>query len=309
MSTDLPLANRREGKVRDVYEGSTTAGQPAMVIVASDRISAYDVVMPNGIPGKGQVLTQIAAFWFQEIQNQLGDAVKHHLISTDPNDIAGLSAEQRAALTGRVMVGERCRVVPIECVVRGYLAGSGWKEYQQTQSVCGVKLPAGLKQCERLPEPIFTPATKAEEGHDENISYEQACAIVGEDVMQPLRDMSMKIYDIGHAAALERGVILADTKFEFGFPLDRDETSPILIDEALTPDSSRFWPADVYEPGRDQDSFDKQYVRNFLEGLVAQGQWSKQPPGPALPDDVVENTLAKYVQAFRQLTGRDPQLG
>ncbi|WP_184679224.1 phosphoribosylaminoimidazolesuccinocarboxamide synthase [Algisphaera agarilytica] len=303
MQSDLPLDNHRQGKVRDVYDATTTDGQPVTLLIASDRLSAFDVVMPTGIPDKGRVLTQLSKFWFAKIGQELGDRLSHHLISTDANDIAGLDEAQRAALRGRVMLGRRCEVVPIECVARGYLAGSGWKEYQKTQSVCGVALPEGLQQCEKLPSPIFTPATKAEEGHDENISFERACELVGEELMTTLRDLTLTLYQLGHDHAAKHGIILADTKFEFGIPVDSESKQPILIDEAMTPDSSRFWPADDYEVGRDQSSFDKQYVRNHLQALVDAGQWGKEPPGPALPDDVVANTANKYRQAYEVLTG------
>lgn len=306
LRTDLPLDGRRQGKVRDIYQCQTTSGEPALLIIASDRVSAFDVVMANGIPGKGAVLTQISTFWFEMIAEHFGDKLEHHLISTDPADVAGLTKEQIGPLKGRVMVGRRCQVVPIECVVRGYLAGSGWKEYQQNQSVCGIKLPAGLKQCDRLPEPIFTPATKEDEGHDENISFQRACELEGEPLMTKLKALSIAIYNMAHAYAAKRGIILADTKFEFGVPLDGGD--PILIDEALTPDSSRFWPADEYAPGRDQPSFDKQYVRNYLQVLVDEGRWDKQPPGPELPEEVVNNTLKKYLQAYKELTGGEPSV-
>ncbi len=302
---DLPLPRHRKGKVRDVYDATLRDGTPATLLVASDRLSAFDVVMPTGIPHKGRVLTQLAAFWFKHIGRTLGHELPHHLLSTSADDIADLDDAQRQSLRGRVMLGRRCEVVPIECVVRGYLAGSGWKEYQATQSVCGVALPPGLRQCDRLPEPIFTPATKAAEGHDENISYERACDLVGEPLMRTLRTMSLRVYQLGHDHAAKRGIILADTKFEFGLPLDRDDKSPILIDEVMTPDSSRFWPADDYEPGRDQASFDKQFVRNHLQTLVDQGKWDKTPPGPELPTPVVQQTAAKYIQAYETLTGRE----
>ncbi len=305
MRTDLPFKGRRQGKVRDIYEVTTTAGEPALLIVATDRISAFDVVMRNGVPGKGVVLTQISTFWFDLIAKHFGDRLKHHLISTDPADVAGLSPKQIEQLKGRVMIGRRAKVVPIECVVRGYLAGSGWQEYQASQSVCGVALPAGLKQCEKLPELIFTPSTKEDEGHDENISFAKACELVGEPLMRKLSGLSIEIYKMAHDYAQERGIILADTKFEFGLPIQGDSEEPILIDEALTPDSSRFWPADQYQPGRDQPSMDKQYVRNYLQDLVDDGRWDKIPPGPKLPDEVITNTLAKYRQAYSELTGRE----
>ena len=305
MQTDLPLPAKRQGKVRDIYEVSLDDGTDAIVMIATDRISAFDVVMSNGVGGKGVVLTQISRFWFEMVAQKLAGRCSHHLISTDPADIPGLSDEQIETLRGRVMVGKRTEVIPIECVVRGYLAGSGWKEYQQSQTVCGIELPAGLGQCAELPEPIFTPATKEQTGHDENISFERACQIAGDELMTKLRDLSLAIYSMGHAHARERGIILADTKFEFGQTADGDL---LLIDEVLTPDSSRFWPADQYQPGRDQDSFDKQYVRNYLETVVTAGQWDKTPPGPQLPQDVVRNTLNKYLEAYTALTGQSLDL-
>ena len=308
-STDLPLPGRRQGKVRDIYNLPAASGQPArMLIIASDRISAFDVVMPTPIPGKGSLLTEISLHWFDLIRGL--NIVEDHLISTKPSDVPGLNESQRAQLDGRMMLVKGAKVVPIECVVRGYLAGSGWNEYKQTQSVCGVKLPKGLRQCDRLPEPIFTPATKEEVGHDENIDFERASEIAGREVMTKLRDISVKIYNAAAKHAEARGIILADTKFEFGWALDGSDSGGgkptsklILIDEVLTPDSSRFWPADEYEPGRDQNSFDKQYLRNYLLELVAAGTWHKQPPGPPLPDDIVRNTLAKYVDARDRLFG------
>ena len=305
MGTDLPLPGRRQGKVRDIYELTLDDGADALLIVASDRISAFDVVMTNGIPGKGVVLTQLSAFWFERIAATLGDRIHHHLLSTEAADIPGLDAAQAAALRGRVTIGRRTEVVPIECVVRGYLAGSGWKEYQRSQSVCGVSLPPGLGQCARLPEPIFTPATKAASGHDENISFERACALVGADLMHALRELSLAMYRMGHDHAAGRGIILADTKFEFGRAADG---TLLVIDEVLTPDSSRFWPADRYEAGRDQESYDKQYVRNYLEELVAAGRWDKTPPGPQLPETVVRQSLARYLEAYRALTGANLDL-
>lgn len=306
MTTDLPLPNKREGKVRDVYDCTLKDGTEALLLVATDRLSAFDVVMPNGPAGKGKLLTQMSAWWFEQIKEKLGYKLQTHVLSTDPTDIAGLSDEQIEQLQGYVMIGRKTKVVPIECVVRGYLAGSGWKEYQQNQQVCGVALPAGLRQCEKLAEPIFTPATKAEQGeHDENISFERACALVGTLKMEVLRDHSLAIYQVAHDYAAQRGIILADTKFEFGVPLDAKGDTPILIDEVLTPDSSRYWSAAHYEAGRDQDSYDKQYVRNYLETLVVDGRWDKQAPGPVLPSDVLTNTTKKYEEAFEILTGHE----
>jgi phosphoribosylaminoimidazole-succinocarboxamide synthase len=312
MSTHLPLSQRRQGKVRDVYEGQLSRpvgthpqGTPVVVLIASDRLSAFDVVMPDGIPGKGELLTQVAAFWFDMIGRTFAGQFEHHLISTNPDDLDGLSAADRDALRGRIMLARRTQVVPIECVVRGYLAGSGWSEYRKTQRICGEELPAGLVQSAKLPEPIFTPATKEAAGHDENITFARACEIVGRERMTTLRQWSIAIYRMAHDHAAPRGILVADTKFEWGIPLDSAAASPILIDEALTPDSSRFWPAGEYEPGHDQPSFDKQYVRNYLQALVDSNRWNKEPPGPVLPEEIITHTLKKYQQASRLLCGPD----
>lgn len=308
---DLPLLRR--GKVRDVYELPSgwdgRAGESALLMVASDRISAFDVIMPTPIDGKGKLLTQMATFWFEFIRSR--GICETHVISTSVGDLpaalAPAGSAQRAWLDGRITICRRCEVIPIECVVRGYLEGSGWKEYQASGSVCGVALPKGLRQCDRLPQPIFTPATKAAEGHDENISFEHAADLVGLDTMTVLRDLSLAIYNAAAEHARARGIIIADTKFEFGFPLGAKEklgrvwTQPMIIDEALTPDSSRFWPVDGYEPGRAQKSYDKQFLREYLETLVAAGKWNKTPPGPQLPREVVEGTLAKYREAVERL--------
>jgi phosphoribosylaminoimidazole-succinocarboxamide synthase len=305
----LPLVGR--GKVRDVYRlpPDPTTGQGRLLMVASDRISAFDVVMPTPIPGKGVLLTQIAAWWFDFVRRR--GICETHLLSTDLRDLANVPGLEDPAvlawLEGRVTICRECEVVPIECVVRGYLEGSGWKEYRETGSVCGVRLPRGLRQCERLPEPIFTPATKAAHGHDENITFERAADLVGLETMGVLRELSLSIYNAAAAHALSRGIIIADTKFEFGVPAEdtaragRAWSQPILIDEALTPDSSRFWPPSDYEPGRAQASFDKQFLREYLERLVAAGQWDKSPPGPPLPPEVVEGTLARYREARDRL--------
>lgn len=296
LNTELPLPGRRSGKVRDVYRlDDGPGGEPAVVIVATDRISAFDVVMPTAVPGKGRILTAVATAWFERIRGE--GLIADHLRSTDPADIPGLSAAERAMLAGRVMIGRSCRVIPVECVVRGYLAGSGWLEYQDSGTVCGVACPPGLQRASRLPEPIFTPATKAEEGHDENIDFEQACEIAGRQTMERLRDVSIAIYRLAAADAERAGLILADTKFEFGLALDASGAPTgelLLIDEVLTPDSSRYWPADEWRPGEEPVSFDKQYVRNHLLTLVDAGQWDKQDPGPELPADVVEGTLERY---------------
>jgi phosphoribosylaminoimidazole-succinocarboxamide synthase len=286
LQTNIPGFPVRRGKVRDVYDLGDR-----LLFVASDRISAFDVVMPNGIPYKGEVLTRISQFWFARMKG-----VDHHLIEVvEDRAPAGFEAHLDE-LRGRSMVVRKLRVVPIECVVRGYITGSGWKEYTKSGSVCGIKLPAGLKQCDQLAEPIFTPATKEESGHDENISFERMCQIVGKSLAAQLRDKTIAVYQDAAAYARQRGVIIADTKFEWA--LDRDKL--VLVDEVLTPDSSRFWPADVYEPGHDQPSFDKQYVRNYLETL----DWDKTPPGPRLPDEVVANTSEKYIEAYEKITGK-----
>jgi len=283
----------KRGKVRDIYE---LPDRRELIIVATDRISAFDVVMPNGIPYKGMILTQISRFWFEKFND-----VPNHLISCRLSDLPEPFADDPDTFAGRSMLVRKAQVVPIECVVRGYLAGSGWKEYQRQGTVCGIGLPPGLQQCDKLPQPIFTPATKAATGHDENIDFDRACEIAGSDLMEKLRRMSIDIYTQAADYAARHGIIIADTKFEWGL-LDGQA---ILVDEILTPDSSRFWPADQYEVGRDQPSFDKQYVRNYLETL----NWDKTPPGPQLPDDVVAGTQKRYAEAYEFLTGTrfDPQ--
>ena len=297
LDTNLGLPNRRSGKVRDLYDVTLDGGEEALLIIATDRISAFDVVMANGLPGKGIVLTQISRFWFDHFAGE----VDHHLISTDVADVPGLSDAQREALAGRIMLCRKTRVVPIECIARGYITGSGWKDYQRTGAVCGIELPEGLRNSDRLEEPLFTPSTKADTGHDENISFEEGVGIVGRELMDWLGDTTLRLYAKARDYALERGIILADTKFEFGQLPGREE--PILIDEIFTPDSSRFWPADEWEPGREQPSFDKQIVRNYLETVVAAGEWDKTPPGPALPDEVVEKSIGRYLEAYQRLTG------
>ena len=299
LETDLNLPNKRQGKVRDLYDVHLGDGADALLIVATDRISAFDVVMANGLPGKGVVLTQISKFWF----DHFADEVEHHLISTDPADVPGLSPSERQALAGRIMLCRKTEVVPIECIARGYITGSGWKDYQAGGAVCGIPLPPGLRNSDRLEEPLFTPSTKADTGHDENISFAAGAEIVGEELMAWLSETTLNLYAKARAYALERGIILADTKFEFGRPPGAQ--TPILIDEIFTPDSSRFWPADQWRPGREQPSFDKQIVRNYLETVVDAGEWDKTPPGPALPDEVVERSAARYREAYRLLTGED----
>jgi len=276
----------KSGKVREVFDLGDR-----LLFVASDRLSAFDVIMPNGIPRKGEVLTQISYFWFA----QTASFQPNHLISRANDPLPENLRSFADKLARRSMIVKKCRPLAIECVVRGYLAGSGWKEYRKSQTVCGIKLPAGLKESSELPEPIFTPSTKAEAGHDENISFEQAKQIAGSDLAEQARAASLKIYNFARDYARERGIIIADTKFEFGLENGR----LILIDEVLTPDSSRFWPADQYQPGRGQPSFDKQFVRDYLETL----DWDKTPPGPKLPEDVVAKTTAKYLEAYERLTG------
>jgi phosphoribosylaminoimidazole-succinocarboxamide synthase len=306
MRTDLGLPGRRQGKVRDIYDIPATGGMAQrLLIIATDRVSAFDVVMPNGIPGKGRLLTDISLRWFEFIRN-LG-LIGDHLLSSDPQDVPDLGVQERALLDGRIMIGRTAKVVPVEFVVRGYLAGSGWKEYQQRGSVCGVTLPEGLRNGDRLPEPIFTPTTKADTGHDEPLTLDQACDVAGREVVEQLRAVSLALYGAGAAYAIQRGIILADTKFEFGWAVDADGRPTdelILIDEVLTPDSSRYWPADTHEPGREQDNFDKQYVRNYLQGVVDAGDWDKSPPGPELPADIVANTLSRYAEARERLFGK-----
>jgi phosphoribosylaminoimidazole-succinocarboxamide synthase len=284
MLEGLELVKR--GKVREMYR--TGAG---ILMVASDRISAYDVVLPTPIPDKGAVLTGLSAYWFERTRH----IVPNHLISTEVDDFPPEAKAHAPELRGRAMLVREARPIPIECVARGYITGSGWKEYRASGSVCGIPLPAGLRESERLPEPIFTPATKAETGHDENITFERAAEIAGRETMERLRDLTLALYRFGAEHAAARGVIIADTKFEFGLV----DGEIVLIDEVLTPDSSRFWPADGYEPGRPQPSFDKQYVRDWLD---ASG-WDRQPPAPELPADVVAVTRAKYVEAYERITG------
>ncbi|MEZ6064702.1 MAG: phosphoribosylaminoimidazolesuccinocarboxamide synthase [Planctomycetaceae bacterium] len=284
LQSDIPGVPVRRGKVRDVYDFGDR-----LLLVATDRISAFDWILPTGIPDKGRILTRTSEFWFGRLD------VQHHLLGTDVTTLPLPPGTDVAALAGRSMVARKTAVVPIECVVRGYLAGSGWKEYRQSRTVCGLPLPAGLVESDRLPEPIFTPATKAETGHDENIPFERMCDIIGEERARTLRERSLSIYQQGADYAATRGIIIADTKFEFGLV----EGELILIDEVMTPDSSRFWPADQYEPGRGQPSYDKQFVRDWLEST----DWDKNSPPPELPAEVVTRTRAKYIEAFERLSG------
>ncbi len=289
--THIPgLGAPRRGKVRDVY----TLADGRLLIVATDRISAFDVVMDDPIPDKGKILNQISLYWFQRCQ----DLVPNHLISADVRDFPPACQGVADMLAGRSMLVHQAQPLPIECIVRGYLAGSGWQEYQETGAVCGEKLPAGLRESERLPQPIFTPSTKEELGrHDENITFAAAAAKIGADLAAQVRDLSLAIYQRAHDEAAAKGIIIADTKFEFGLINGR----LILIDEVLTPDSSRFWPQAEYQPGRSQKSFDKQYLRDYLLSLG----WNKQPPPPPLPPEIIANTRQKYLEALRLLTGRD----
>ena len=289
LTLDLPgIPKVKSGKVREVFD----LGQ-YLLFVATDRISAFDCIMPNGIPNKGKALTQMSHYWFDETES----IIKNHRVARADAPLPQELKPFEAKLAGRSMIVLKAKPLAIECVVRGYLAGSGWKEYKKSQSVCGVALPPGLQESSELPEPIFTPSTKAEEGHDENISFEQAEKIVGVDIARKVRDASIKLYSWARDHARKRGIIIADTKFEFGL-LDGEV---ILIDEVLTPDSSRFWPMSEYQPGRGQSSFDKQFVRDYLENLG----WNKQPPAPKLPADVVAKTAEKYAEAYRCLTGKE----
>jgi phosphoribosylaminoimidazole-succinocarboxamide synthase len=292
------LTLHRRGKVRDVYE---VPGDPdALLIVATDRISAFDYVLGSGIPDKGKVLTQLSGFWFE----RMGALVPHHLVSTEIEAFPEAARRHAQVLRGRTMLTRKTNPIPIECVARGYLSGSGWKEYRETGRVCGITLPRGLRESERLPEPIFTPATKAESGHDINISEAEAARLVGEDLVARLKTLTLEIYRRGCEHAESKGIIIADTKFEFGLVgAGNPATDLVLIDEVLTPDSSRFWPRASYGPGHGVPSFDKQFVRDYLEEI----RWNKQPPVPSLPDEVVAKTREKYVEAYRLLTGRDLQ--
>jgi phosphoribosylaminoimidazole-succinocarboxamide synthase len=289
LQIDLPgIKKIKSGKVREIFD----LGEH-LLMVATDRISAFDCIMPNGIPHKGEVLTQISHFWF----DQMSTIVPNHRLIKANDPLPPILRAHATQLARRSMIVKKAQPLPIECVVRGYLAGSGWKEYQQNGTVCGIHLPDGLMESSELPEPIFTPATKAQTGHDINISFDEAARIAGGDVAEQARDLSIQLYKTARRYAKQRGIIIADTKFEFG----RYHGGLILIDEVLTPDSSRFWPADQYQPGRSQPSFDKQFVRDYLETL----DWDKRPPAPALPTDVVMKTCGKYLEAYKRLTGKE----
>jgi phosphoribosylaminoimidazole-succinocarboxamide synthase len=293
LQTDFPeLTLHARGKVRDLYSLNDQ-----LLFVATDRISAFDCVLATGIPEKGRVLTQLSLFWFDFLK----DVVKNHLVTARVEDYPAPLQKHADDLRGRSMLVTKAQMIDIECVARGYLSGSGWKEYQQTGAVCGIKLPTGLKESDKLPEPIFTPATKALSGHDENISIEEMAKRTGKDLAEKLRDLTLKIYKTAADYAAGRGIIIADTKFEFG----QTSQGLILADEVLTPDSSRFWPADKYQPGKAQDSFDKQFVRDYLEAI----KWNKQPPAPSLPEDVARKTSEKYIEAYRVVAGRELPAG
>lgn len=293
LQTDFPeLTLHARGKVRDLY---SLNGQ--LLFVATDRISAFDYVLATGIPEKGRVLTQLSLFWFDFLK----DVVNNHLVTANVDEYPVPLKKYSDDLRGRSMLVNKAQMIDIECVARGYLSGSGWKEYQQTGAVCGIKLPPGLKESDKLPEPIFTPATKALSGHDENVSIEEMAKRTGKELAEKLRDLTLKIYKTAADYAAGRGIIIADTKFEFG----QTSQGLILADEVLTPDSSRFWPADKYQPGKAQESFDKQFVRDYLEAI----QWNKQPPAPSLPEDVARKTSEKYIEAYRILAGRELPTG
>lgn len=290
--TEIPdLPSPRRGKVRDVYD----LGEQ-LLIVACDRISAYDHILQPGIPGKGKILTQLSNFWFERFQ----DAVPNHLVATDVGDFPQRLAAHSEILAGRSVLVKKASVVPFECVARGYLAGSGFREYSESRSVCGISLPEGLQRADRLPEPIFTPATKAESGHDENVTYQVMAKEVGEELARELRDITLSVYKLGAEHSATCGLILADTKFEFG----HSEGRITLIDEVFTPDSSRFWEAETWTPGVEPVSFDKQFVRNWLDD----SGWDRESPPPELPEEVVQGTLDRYLEAFRKLTGREPEM-
>ena len=289
LETSIPyLKLHNKGKVREIFEIDGN-----LLLVATDRISAFDVILPNGIPHKGKVLTQMSEFWFELI----GELTENHLITTSIDEIDKITEEDRDLLRGRSMLVKKVDVIPVECIVRGYIAGSGWKDYKKNNAICGISLPGDLKESDKLPEPIFTPSTKAESGHDENISFEEAVNITGRELAEEIRQKSIAIYKKASEYALTKGIIISDTKFEWGKYGDK----VILIDEVLTPDSSRFWPMESYSPGKPQPSFDKQFVRDYLESCG----WDKNPPPPSLPEDVIRTTSEKYLEAYTKLTGKE----
>ena len=289
LETSIPyLKLHNKGKVREIFEIDGN-----LLLVATDRISAFDVILPNGIPHKGKVLTQMSEFWFELI----GELTENHLITTSIDEIDKITEEDRDLLRGRSMLVKKVDVIPVECIVRGYIAGSGWKDYKKNNAICGISLPGDLKESDKLPEPIFTPSTKAESGHDENISFEEAVNITGRELAEEIRQKSIAIYKKASEYALTKGIIISDTKFEWGKYGDK----VILIDEVLTPDSSRFWPLESYSPGKPQPSFDKQFVRDYLESCG----WDKNPPPPSLPEDIIRTTSEKYLEAYTKLTGKE----
>jgi phosphoribosylaminoimidazole-succinocarboxamide synthase len=291
--SDLPgLPPPRRGKVRDVYDLGDT-----LLIVASDRLSAYDYVLQPGIPGKGKILNQLSNFWFE----RLAERVPHHLLAIDPADFPAVLAPFKEELKGRAVLARKARVIPFECVARGYLAGSGFREYTATGAICGIALPPGLDRASRLPQPIFTPATKAESGHDENVGFDAVASALGAELAATLRDLTLDLYAIGASQAAAKDLLLADTKFEFGFAAGGEL---LLIDEVLTPDSSRYWDVKRWLPGQEPASFDKQFVRNWLD----ESGWDKESPPPVLPEEVVQGTRERYIEAFRRITGREPLL-
>lgn len=289
LETSIPyLKLHNKGKVREIFEIDGN-----LLLVATDRISAFDVILPNGIPHKGKVLTQMSEFWFE----LLGELTENHLITTSIDEIDKITEEDRDLLRGRSMLVKKVDVIPVECIVRGYIAGSGWKDYKKNNAICSISLPGDLKESDKLPEPIFTPSTKAESGHDENISFEEAVNITGRELAEEIRQKSIAIYKKASEYALTKGIIISDTKFEWGKYGDK----VILIDEVLTPDSSRFWPMECYSPGKPQPSFDKQFVRDYLESCG----WDKNPPPPSLPEDIIRTTSEKYLEAYTKLTGKE----
>lgn len=289
LETSIPyLKLHNKGKVREIFEIDGN-----LLLVATDRISAFDVILPNGIPHKGKVLTQMSEFWFELI----GELTENHLITTSIDEIDKITEEDRGLLRGRSMLVKKVDVIPVECIVRGYIAGSGWKDYKKNNAICGISLPGDLKESDKLPEPIFTPSTKAESGHDENISFEEAVNITGRELAEEIRQKSIAIYKKASEYAQTKGIIISDTKFEWGKYGDK----VILIDEVLTPDSSRFWPMESYSPGKPQPSFDKQFVRDYLESC----EWDKNPPPPSLPEDIIRTTSEKYLEAYTKLTGKE----
>jgi len=288
LDVDLPgIKLFKKGKVRNVFDLGDS-----LLLVASDRLSAFDVIMPNGIPDKGKILTQISLFWFEFT----GNIISNHVIASDVSDYPKELQKYKDRLEKRSMIGKKAKVIPIECVVRGYLSGSGWKDYQKSQSICGIKLPAGLRESEKLPEPIFTPTTKAEQGHDLNVTEKEVIDQVGNETATFIKEKTIAVYKACADYADKKGIIIADTKFEFGFA----GNEIIIIDEMLTPDSSRFWPKDLYKVGQSQPSYDKQFVRDYLESI----KWNKEPPAPTLPEEVVKRTREKYMEAFVKLTGK-----